>query len=339
MRNDRQRGFALAMALWLVAGLAVIAAMVSRFALRSAETNGLLREYAQAEVLFVTARADVLNLLSTSQTTVEGRTAARRLLRVDSSPYATGDGSFVAIQDGRGLININRQKEVELTRLLQHCGATEQEAPRLLATLLDYTDADDLHRINGAERDDYARAGLPPPTNQPLRSVQELWSILSWSTLQARWVARGCNALVSALPEPLFNHNTAPLAALTINGWPDGYAAALIAERDAPSDEPRVVAKNFAAFSMESNPFATSASGVPGSAYLVKHWHVNGTSLQYWVQLTRLRGEPPWTISDVLRSKMPPGSVPTITKALPRRLTTDPPDDPQKIFNPFGGPN
>jgi general secretion pathway protein K len=54
-------------------------------------------------------------------------------------------------------------------------GVGSDETARLVDAIADWKDEDDLRRLNGAERDDYRRAGLPwVPRNGPFEAVEEL---------------------------------------------------------------------------------------------------------------------------------------------------------------------
>jgi hypothetical protein len=48
---------------------------------------------------------------------------------------------------------------------------------------LDFIDPDDLRRLNGAEKSEYVRANLPPPTNDYLRTRDQLRDIVGWREL------------------------------------------------------------------------------------------------------------------------------------------------------------
>jgi DNA uptake protein ComE-like DNA-binding protein len=123
----------------------------------------------------------------------------------------------VALQDARGLLNINFPNEIMLTRLLSSHGVNVEHHSRLLDTLSDYTDIDDLHRLNGAEKDEYLRLGLPTPPNDLLVVTQQLPQILGWRDHAQLWQDRAFIELLSTSRVEMLNLNTAPeqvLAAL-----------------------------------------------------------------------------------------------------------------------------
>ncbi len=79
--------------------------------------------------------------------------------------------------------NINRlNPDTEWPLLLQQAGVPEDLYPELVDCLMDWTDANDAARVNGAESDDayYAERGYPVK-NALLDSVEELLMIKGWT--------------------------------------------------------------------------------------------------------------------------------------------------------------
>jgi len=87
-----------------------------------------------------------------------------------------GTGAFrVRLVDESGKININRVNDETLRRIFTNLGLDEARRVILVDSIMDWRDADDLHRPNGAENDYYA--SLSPPysaKNGPLDSVEYL---------------------------------------------------------------------------------------------------------------------------------------------------------------------
>src|SRR5215467_1921918 len=83
--------------------------------------------------------------------------------------------SRVRLIDEGGKININRADENLLRRVFTNLGVEEPRRSILVDSILDWIDADDLHRQNGAENDYYL--SLSPPytaRNGPLDTVEDL---------------------------------------------------------------------------------------------------------------------------------------------------------------------
>jgi general secretion pathway protein K len=81
----------------------------------------------------------------------------------------------VRLLDEAGKINLNRADESMLRRVFTNLAIEEPLRSRLVDSILDWIDADRLHRINGAE-DDYYESLAPPYTakNAPFVAVEEL---------------------------------------------------------------------------------------------------------------------------------------------------------------------
>ena len=87
-----------------------------------------------------------------------------------------GAGSFrVRLIDEGGKINLNRTNEESLRRVFTNLGVDKGRLDTLVDSIMDWRDADELHRINGAESDYYLTQS-PPYTarNGPLDSVEDL---------------------------------------------------------------------------------------------------------------------------------------------------------------------
>jgi general secretion pathway protein K len=100
----------------------------------------------------------------------------------DGRPYELEyDGAQVEVQitDERGKVNLNRADEETLIRLFTNNGLEEDDAVLLAAAVLDWTDADDIVRPNGAEEAEYSSAGLSGgPANRPFIMTEELLQVI-----------------------------------------------------------------------------------------------------------------------------------------------------------------
>jgi general secretion pathway protein K len=129
-------------------------------------------------------------------------------------------------------------------KLTDTLSITVQNQPRLIDSLLDYIDADDLKRLNGAEKAEYARMNKLPPTNDFLRTRQQLQEVASWDDLfnRLRSVGQTNNPGVESRFIDLFstsrhsglNLNSAPAAVLyVVPGLDRTKISALIDQRRA----------------------------------------------------------------------------------------------------------
>lgn len=168
-------GFALALVLWLVALLAMMA--LSLGAMQRSETSAAAavsegaraRAAAQAGIQLA-----ILDLM---------RVPAARRLTLDGQPYATYyDDVLLQISaiDEAGKVDLNFASAPLLDELLHAAGVeAELERSRLVDAILDWRDSDDLRRVHGAERDEYQAAGASyAPRNAAFQSIEELSLVL-----------------------------------------------------------------------------------------------------------------------------------------------------------------
>lgn len=87
-----------------------------------------------------------------------------------------GGGVFrIRLVDEGGKININRVNEETLRRIFTNLGLDDQRRDMLVDSIMDWRDADDLHRANGAESDYYStQSPAYSAKNGPLDSVEDL---------------------------------------------------------------------------------------------------------------------------------------------------------------------
>ncbi len=93
------------------------------------------------------------------------------------TPYGDVMASY---RDISGLIDINSAKENILEKFIISFDVRPSLAKALAATLVDYRDPNHQRKFRGAEAVDYRLRKLPPPTNSPLKSYNELNAILYW---------------------------------------------------------------------------------------------------------------------------------------------------------------
>lgn len=147
---------------------------------------------------------------------LEGVPTAENYIRLDDHPYQLGD-AVARFQDMRGLINLNLVSPDDLFALLGLFGVAAKDRGPLIDKLQDYTDADSLKRLNGAEAREYEDAGREPPANAPLRTPWEVQRILDWDKVQeiskedSRWAS-----LTTVAPVIGLNVNTAPREVLSL---------------------------------------------------------------------------------------------------------------------------
>src|SRR5690606_12667644 len=107
-----------------------------------------------------------------------GRQPDRSRLRVAGQRYAGLGGSAFALQDEGSLLSLLDPNPERWSTLLLQQGLTRQQAERFLDQLRDYTDQDDMRRVNGATSADYRRKGLPVPPGRLMISPGQLFNLL-----------------------------------------------------------------------------------------------------------------------------------------------------------------
>ena len=214
----KQQGFVLVTTIWL---LAIIAIGATYFSERVASSVSLARQSQQATEALVDmsgTRAEILFRLGTTRLSRYGvGTDANNSIALDNRRYLGNAGDMVRLQDSRGLINVNFVQPEILRRLLGQIGVPAENQEPLLDALADYTDTDDLRRLNGAEVADYRARGLPPPPNDWLVTPLQLKNIIGWRDSPGLWKNQSLLDIVTVARVVGFNPNTAPrevLAAL-----------------------------------------------------------------------------------------------------------------------------
>lgn len=192
------------------------------------------KQRVSAELAIVSARARVLFLLSTIPRSRYGLgSSPDRAIALDGRPYRIGKNVLVRLQDIRGQISLSSVSldgvgRGRLERLLGSYGLEQAVISRLVDNLLDYRDADDLRRINGAEKEDYARAGTTGGIrNADILSPTELPRILGYNDVESLWADDPLSEHVHSSRNSLFNPNSA--------GWRALVAATGINEETAKS--------------------------------------------------------------------------------------------------------
>ena len=159
---------------------------------------------------------------------------------LDGRPYRTRNAQgplFVSLQDGAGLLNLNLMTDEARAGVVASLGVAPGERGRRAERWADWIDIDDLQRLGGAERSDYAARGLPQPRNGPMTRVSEVLGVLGWTAAAPRkaWVGLREQLTVDS-ESPIFNVNTASPAALRIalDLTPAQAEAVVAARRQAP---------------------------------------------------------------------------------------------------------
>ncbi len=251
----KQKGFALIAVLGLLVVLSLVAAFIADYAEQRLEQTHQLRQRLQGQLDSQATLATLLHLVATRPLVQNAfllqpppadepndsfdpfRTTAPAFdiaslphLRVDGQRYHGLGTSVFALQDEGSLLSLLDPDRQRWSNLFQQHDLGPRQAERFLDQLLDYTDQDDLRRLNGAVSSDYASAGLPPPPQRLMISPGQVFNLLDAPDLQDQLYA--ILPLVTTRSGQLHNLNTAPLVVLqTIPGLDPPLAEAIVAER------------------------------------------------------------------------------------------------------------
>ena len=191
MNARREEGFALITALWalaLVGALAGAYLSESRHVVRVSENRNALLKARQAS-LGGLARAhnalERLHALSLEGATALDVASQARLTAVwnhlqpafaEIATGCLGDACYrVEVRDLGTLLNVNLLSESQLRRFFLALGIDYREADIAAQSIADWIDADDLHRVRGAERGYYLALPMPyEPRNAAITDLSEL---------------------------------------------------------------------------------------------------------------------------------------------------------------------
>ena len=112
-------------------------------------------------------------------------------IKLDGRPYLSHSGAVVRYTDAGALLGLRRAPRQDIYQLLIALGLTDlAQVERLTDVMLDYTDKDDLERLNGAEAPDYLAVKLPPPRDGRMLTPPELHRLVGWRDLPQDFLER-----------------------------------------------------------------------------------------------------------------------------------------------------
>jgi len=177
-------GFALVLVLWVLSLLTIMAGSFALSMRREAAivTGGSSNAKAKAVAESGLAVAELM-LMHPDQ---------RQRWRADGSIYQidyTESKVRVQLLSEAGKVDINSADQVLLQGLMLHAPVEEKLQTKLVNAILDWRDADDLVRIDGAEKEEYKEAGLSyRPRNKPFQSIEELQLVLGMNEQVFNWL-------------------------------------------------------------------------------------------------------------------------------------------------------
>lgn len=253
MTRSSRRGFALIAALALLVLISVVA-----LGLSAAARPRRLAVAASAERTAATSAATAGIEHARAVLTRLEPVALGRLTRVPSllrDPWKPANGLVIGprsagayvyrveLHDAYARLNLNGASEDQLRRLLIGLHVDARRADRIAQAIADWRDHDQLHRTNGAEREDYIRGGVPIlPGDANFDDVGTLRFVLGMTDALYDSVA----PYLTIMGDGGINLNAAPRAVLlALPGMTEGSVTALLRARAAgrpPADLNELIA-------------------------------------------------------------------------------------------------
>lgn len=275
-----ERGFAL-LAVMLV--LALLGVVVAEFAFSMRLEATMVRSYKEEIIGLHLAEAAVEQAIREILTgaPLQGfageeplltffRSPTEPLSRLPRSDVRLGPGRFAyRITDEESRLNLNAAPPDRVDRLLQSLGLDKETRDTINDSLQDWKDANDAHRLNGAESEDtYLRLPVPyRARNAPLEEVAELLQIkgVTPGLYHGSTGQSGLAEFVTVHGGGQVNINTAPEPVLKALGLSDAEVSEIVQSRqNAPyaAVPPRFTGRGLGAF---SSTYRVEAAGWVGS--------------------------------------------------------------------------
>lgn len=306
---SRQKGYILVLNLAVLALMLLGASYVGQRVSDAVRLAKVEERAVDANYALESARAKMLLMLATTPRYTQGLGVAPYTIALDGSEYMLTDSVAVSLQDVRGLVSVNGTNlngfgRERIERLLGTWGVDDTRASAMVDALLDYRDADDLRRLNGAERSEYRQAGSESSLrNGDLLSVSELQRVFGWKDASEIWVQDSIVDHVSVQTGSTFNPNTANWRALVaIAGVEPDTAKSLVTSRRSSSVFADQSSLLFGA--SVGDPFGANSFVLPfPSATLIATLRVADASWGYRMVITHTPGDNtgPWRIGAVWR--------------------------------------
>lgn len=174
---ERQRGVALLVVLW---GLVLLSSVAVSYAYAVRTESRITRNELESTRAASLAEAGVARALAALMS--DGLSNNERVAWLGE--FELGGGAVQwRVYNAAGRVALNQASPALLDRLLEGLGVEAPARAALVDALLDWRDADQLHRLNGAEDPDYRQAGLDyGAADRPFVSVDELPQVMGMST-------------------------------------------------------------------------------------------------------------------------------------------------------------
>ena len=313
--RHQQGGYVLPLTLAVLLMLTLIASQVGRISGVAVEKVIAARLKVQHEYAMESAKAEILHLLALAPRTARGIGDGPLAIVPDGRTYEVNPSVRVRFQDLRGLIPLNASIEnpvprTRLMNLLKSYGVQEDKANAMLDALFDYRDKDDLQRINGAEKKQYAEAGKLMPRNNDLLDPAEIYRVLGWAEESNRWKDDDILQHLSIERTQGFNPNTATARVIAaITGIQLSDAQTLVRQRRTVPDTDLAPLL----FSGLGDPFGAAGFVLrtTGPSVKVTLWHHKQPwAWEFIIHHTPDEPAGPWRVSNFMQLALQPELTP-----------------------------
>lgn len=231
-KSGNQQGFVLVLTLWVMVIVAIAAGYFAERVAHAVELAQQSRQNTSAVIDMTGTRAEILYRLGTTSITEYGLGRGNATLYLDNRAYQGQGSTLFRLQDNRGLLNLNFIEDYRLELFLGILGIALEQRAHMIDSLRDYTDADKLRRLNGAEDEEYLAQNLPLPANRNLLTPWEVLRIAGWRDAPQLWQTGRMAELSSTGLSLGLNPNTAPAEVLaTLPGISEEIAQIIIRQR------------------------------------------------------------------------------------------------------------
>lgn len=328
----KQHGFVLVLTLWVMVIVAIAAGYFAERVARSVDLAQQSRQNTRAMIDMTGTRAEILYRFATTSMTEYGLGRGNAAIDLDNRPYHGLGNTLIRLQDHRGLMNLNLADDDMLQRFLGLMGVPAEQRSHMVDTLRDFIDTDKLHRLNGAEEDEYLAQDLPPPPNNKLVTPWEARRIIGWRDASQLWENGRLAELTTTSLSVGINPNTASAEILaTLPGFTDEIAQAIIARRKlSPITQEGQIAE--IASMPPSQPFGIRIIPIPSNAIRITQ-STRGLpwAIQYNITLTPNSNDAPWRTDYYSKVGVNRRDETQISELPPR--STAPPDKVQVFFS------
>lgn len=251
---NRQDGIAIVVVMWIIL---VLSLLISGFAFRmhvETQVASFGRKELKAQMLarsgIEVARMQlILDEKSPTDAGFDSLGQAWSTNEILYVNHSLGDGTYnVKVFDEERKLPANALQREQWKRLMDVLEIDPLEGDVIVDSILDWTDEDDLHQLNGAEDDYYSK--LEPPyraKNGPLDRIEELLLVRGVTkelfegtpAVESEPGRAGLRELLTTTSNGKVNVNTASAPVLqTIFGLDDTQVAAILARRDGQDGAP-----------------------------------------------------------------------------------------------------